>query len=173
MKLHKTLFASTVFALISASVGAAIAQEDFHATFADAAWNGETIPAGQHCKLQDGDGATPALSLSGLPAGTAEIHLAFNDESFEPMNNGGHGVLGFRVTPSDNAVEIPSVPGSTNELGDLAYIVKANGTSGAYLTEGYMPPCSGGRGNTYSVLISAVDTSGAVLGQKYLKLGTY
>jgi hypothetical protein len=160
-------------ALLLAGVSTATAQEDFAASFADAAWNGETIPEGQHCKLQDGNGATPALNLSGLPEGTVAVHLAFNDESYEPMNNGGHGTIGFNVSPVDGAATIPSVPGATNELPDGAFVAKANATSGDFLSEGYMPPCSGGRGNTYSVLISAVGADDAVLGQKYLGLGKY
>lgn len=167
------IIGTAAFALMIAGTSLSSAQEDFQATFADAAWDGETIPAGQQCTLQEGEGATPALELSGLPAGTVAIHLAFNDETFEAMNNGGHGTIGFNVEPVDGAATLPSVPGATSDLPEGTFIAKPNATSGGFLTEGYMPPCSGGRGHTYSVLISAVDASDAVLGQKYLVLGKY
>lgn len=151
----------------------AFAQEAFSATFADASWDGVTVPAGQHCPLQGGMGATPALKLGGLPAGTSQINLSFNDETYEPMNNGGHGVLGFAVEAGANTASLPSVPGATNEFPEGVTLVAANKTSGDFLTPGYMPPCSGGAGNTYSVDVTAVDAAGAELATTRVTLGKY
>lgn len=155
------------------SAGAALAQSALEISFADPEWTGETIPAGQHCALQDGNGASPALTVAGLPDGVTTIHVAFNDESFEPMNNGGHGVLGFEVTPSEGSVTLPSVPGGTLDLPAGVFIAEENRTAGDFLTEGYMPPCSGGAGNTYSANITALDAGGAVLGEGYIVMGVY
>ncbi|HWA20747.1 MAG TPA: hypothetical protein VG757_17300 [Devosia sp.] len=99
------------FALISAT---AFAQGTLNIAFADPTWNGETIPAGQQCSLFGGMGATPALQLSGVPEGTTKITLAFNDETYAAMGNGGHGVIGFDVTPTGGSVLLPSVPGESD-----------------------------------------------------------
>ena len=39
--------------------------------FANPAWNGVTIPAGQQCAKQGGAGSTPALNLFDLPCGNS------------------------------------------------------------------------------------------------------
>jgi hypothetical protein len=168
----KTAVISLATALLFV-VGPAMAQDSFTATFADAAWDGVTVPEGQHCALQGGTGATPPLEVSGLPEGTSQINLSFNDESYEPMNNGGHGVLGFAVEDGATTASLPAVPGATDELPEGVTLVTANKTSGDYLTPGYMPPCSGGAGNTYSVDVSAVDASGAELATTRVTLGKY
>ena len=153
--------------------GPALAQDSFSATFADPAWDGATIPAGQHCPLQGGTGSTPPLEVTGLPDGTSQINLSFNDETYEPMNNGGHGVLGFAVEEGATSASLPAVPGATEDLPEGVTLVAANKTSGNFLTPGYMPPCSGGQGNTYSVDVSAVDASGAELATTRVTLGKY
>ena len=153
--------------------GTAFAQSELEIAFADAAWTGDAIPEGQQCPLQDGEGATPALDISGVPEGTTEIHVAFNDETYTPMDNGGHGTIGFEVTPEDGAVSLPSVPGATEELPEGVFIAVPNATSGDFTTPGYMPPCSGGQGNTYSADVTALDGDGNVLASGYIVLGTY
>lgn len=153
--------------------GTAFAQADFSASFADPAWDGVTVPSGQHCPLQDGNGATPPINVSGIPAGTTQINLSFNDESFEAMNNGGHGVIGFAVDEGATEASLAAVPGATEELPEGVSIAVANKTSGNFLTPGYMPPCSGGRGNSYSVDVIAVDASGAELARQRLPMGKY
>ncbi len=151
----------------------AFAQADFSARFADPAWDGVTVPAGQHCPLQGGTGATPAIDVSGLPAGTTQINLSFNDESYEPMDHGGHGVIGFTISQGATEASLASVPGATVELPEGVSIAVANKTSGDFTTPGYMPPCSGGRGNTYSVDVIAVDAGGAELAKQRLSMGKY
>lgn len=172
MKPHSRLFGAACLALSLAATGA-LAQDGFEISFADPAWDGQTIPEGQHCALQGGEGATPALDLSGLPEGTATIEVAFNDETYEPMNNGGHGTIGFEVTPADGAVSLPSVPGGTEDLPEGVFIAAPNATSGDFLTAGYMPPCSGGQGNTYSATVSALDAQGNSLASQTITLGQY
>jgi hypothetical protein len=149
------------------------AQDGFSVGFADPAWDGDTIPEGQHCSLQGGTGASPALEITGLPEGTTQITVAYNDESYEPMNDGGHGTLGLAVEPGATTVTFPSVPGETDELSDGVTIAAANRTSGDFLSPGYMPPCSGGRGNTYSADVSAIGADGAELATTRVTLGTY
>lgn len=173
MNTTKKLFGTALAIAALASAAPAFAQSQLDVSFADPAWTGEAVPEGQHCSLQGGEGATPALDISGVPEGTSEIHVAFSDETYQPMNNGGHGTIGFEVTPADGAVSIPSVPGETAELPEGAFIAAPNATSGDFLAEGYMPPCSGGQGNTYSAQVSALDADGNVLATGDIVLGTY
>ena len=168
----KIAFVSLATALLFAAAPV-MAQEGFSASFADASWDGVTVPAGQHCALQGGAGATPPLDVTGLPAGTTQVNLSFNDETFERMNNGGHGVLGFAVAAGATSVSLPAVPGATEDFPEGVSLVTANKTGGDFLTAGYMPPCSGGNGNTYSVDVTAVDAAGADLATTRVTLGKY
>jgi hypothetical protein len=171
--LMHSLLGTALAATLALSAMPAMAQAEFSAAFADPAWDGATVPEGQHCPLQGGSGATPAIDVSGLPAGTTQVNLSFNDETYEPMNNGGHGVLGFAVEAGATEVSLPSVPGATEEMPEGVTIAAENKTSGDFLTPGYMPPCSGGNGNTYSVDVIALDAAGAELGRERLQMGTY
>ena len=165
--------ATVVAAQLVTGTGAVMAQSELNVSFADSAWTGERIPEGQHCALQGGNGSTPALTIGGVPEGTTEILVAFNDETYTPMADGGHGVLAFAVKPDNGAVAVPSVPGGTLDLPAGVRIAQENRTAGDYLTAGYVPPCSGGVGNTYSADVSAVDAAGTVLATGYILLGTY
>ncbi|MDB5507402.1 MAG: hypothetical protein JWR75_2040 [Devosia sp.] len=172
----KKIIAMLMLAACLPLTGAAFAQmPEITATFADATWNGETVPAGQNCPLQGGAGATPALMLTGVPELTTAIRLSFNDETYQPMNDGGHGVVEFAVTPDQTgAVELPSVPGNTAEgLPDGVTIAAAARSEGDYASAGYLPPCSGGQGNTYSANITALNAAGDEIGQGKVTLGKY
>lgn len=169
----KPILAIGALAALLAFGGPAAAQSDFAAAFADPVWDGVTVPEGQHCSLQGGSGATPPIEVTGIPTGTTQINLSFNDETYEPMNNGGHGVLGFLVEDGASEASLAAVPGGTEDLPEGVSIVAANKTSGDFLTAGYMPPCSGGNGNTYSVDVIAVDADGAELASTRLTLGKY
>ncbi|WP_338607897.1 hypothetical protein V6617_15890 [Pelagibacterium nitratireducens] len=167
------LFGTAVAAAVLFATAPTFAQDALEVSFADAEWTGESVPDGQHCSLQGGSGATPALNVSGVPDGTTEIHVAYSDETYQPMNNGGHGTIGFNVTPADGMVSLPSVPGETDALSEPAFVAAPNATSGDFLAEGYMPPCSGGNGNTYSAQVTALDDAGTVLASGDITLGTY
>ncbi len=142
--------------------------------FADPLWTGEKVPDKQWCKKFGGEGATPAMTVTNVPAGTTAIDVAFNDETYAPMNNGGHGSVRFPVESGAATANLPSVPGETDALpagvtSAKGHIAKDfSGTGGAYL-----PPCSGGMGNTYSATVKALDAAGATLGETRIVLGTY
>ncbi len=137
-------------------------------------WGGTTVPDGQQCNQFGGQGSTPRLALDGYHTGTQVILLAFNDETYAPMNNGGHGIVGFRI--NGRYASTGSIPGETqpNSQGNLIVADNRGGQS-----PGYLPPCSGGRGNLYSVTVMAVtwaDTnppSYTVLNQTRVELGRY
>jgi len=149
------------------------------ASFADEAWSGQKIPDKQWCRRFGGEGATPPLTIADLPEGATHVIVEFNDETYEPMNNGGHGALRFAIPQGRSSVSLPPIPGETEDLPAGVAMLKAHaapnwsGTGGAYL-----PPCSGGRGNSYSATIKAVTLApdgktGTVLGKGKIALGAY
>ena len=152
----------------------AFAQSTLTIAFADPAWTGDKIPAGQHCRLLGGDGSTPALQVSGIPEGTAQINVEFNDESYKPLSkDGGHGIIGFTVAPVDGTATLPSVPGYSTDLPEGAMVVAKARTRAPYDSVGYLPPCSGGTGNTYAAVVRALAADGTELGNGHIVLGTY
>jgi hypothetical protein len=163
------------FVVLALPVSTAFAQDAaLTVTFADPAWTGETIPEGQQCPLQGGSGATPALHVVGVPAEATAIEVAFNDETYIPMNDGGHGILRFAVTPENNEVELPSVPGNTaDNLPEGVTVKSAARGEGDYASPGYLPPCSGGQGNTYTATVLALAADDRVVGHGTLTLGKY
>ncbi|SDH49863.1 hypothetical protein [Roseospirillum parvum] len=144
-------------ALLAVTAGPAAA-EGLSVTFADAAWDGEHLPAGQHCSKFGGHGATPPLVVSGIPAPADAIVIEYNDRSYQPLSeDGGHGIIGYRIAPGSPTAELPAVPGETAEgLPEGTWIVRQNRATGSYARPGYLPPCSGGKGNTYVADVFAV-----------------
>jgi len=137
-----------------------------------APWDGITVPEGQQCQLFGGNGATPEITLHGLPAGTASVRVEFNDKSYAPLaDSGGHGVIGFTVSGPDAV--LPSVPGMTANMPANARVLAAARSGGQYASPGYLPPCSGGRGNRYMADVIAQDASGAELATVALEIGKY
>ena len=152
------------------AAGAASAQS-FKAELA-APWDGENVPSGQQCRLFEGAGATPPMALTGLPDGTVQIRVEFNDKSYPPLAaNGGHGVIGFSVSGPNAA--LPAVPGMTADLPEGIEVLSAARSSGQYASPGYLPPCSGGRGNRYMADVIALDASGTELARVSVELGRY
>ncbi|WP_205470728.1 hypothetical protein [Breoghania sp. L-A4] len=116
-----------------------------------------------------GNGKTPPMKVSGLPKGTEWIHAEFNERSYKPLSrNGGHGVIGYPV--KGNAANLPA---NSTSLPGGAKVIKAARASGKYASRGYLPPCSGGRGNQYFADLKAVGKGGKVLGQARVELGRY
>lgn len=148
-------------------------------TFADTGWDGKVVPKGQQCSKFGGlSPKTPALKVSGLPAGTNAVLVEFNDASyFDLSTDGGHGVIGFHV--SGSSAVLPGVPGETSKVPDPAFLVSGNRATGSYATQGYLPPCSGGNGNQYFAIVKAVHQAEAkgeenlILAQSRIDLGRY
>ncbi len=154
------------------------AAQNFTAAFADPAWDGRKLPAGQHCSKFGGKGATPPLRVDGIPTGANAIVVEFNDRSYYDLStDGGHGKIGFPVAPGAISVTLPSVPGETASLPSGAFVHKRNRATGSYATAGYLPPCSGGRGNAYFADVLAVELADGkivrTLGKTTIELGRY
>ena len=171
---HRTLLLTTTLVAALALPTAGLAQSALSVKFTDPAWDGKTVPKAATCSIDGNTGAmTPALELSGVPDGTAKITESFNDETYTPMDHGGHGVLGFDVTPSGGMVQIPSVPGESDQLPAGVSVVTKNRGTGNYDKPGWLPPCSGGHGNLYTMDVTALDASGKTLGTAHVALGHY
>jgi len=147
--------------------------------FEDSKWDGKNVPQDEVCKKYNSKiASSPSLSINNLPNKTNKIILSFSDETYKPMSNGGHGVVSYQVTEGTKSIKIPSLKSETFTLPTKYKSIQshnsARNTDGAYLA-----PCSGGRGNTYSIKIEAIhdfnddDKKPLLLGDSYLKMGTY
>lgn len=147
-------------------------------SFADPTWTGKAIPKGQQCRLFGGKGATPALKIEHIPAGANAIIVEFNDASYGPLSSdGGHGKIGYWI--KGNNATVISVPGETDKLPESTFVEAKARSSGQYASPGYLPPCSGGKGNTYVAEVKAVYKAKAdkeeskLLATGKITLGTY
>ncbi len=135
-------------------------------------WDGKKVPAGQQCTLFGGKGKTPPMAVSGLPSGTAWVYVEFNDRDYGPLSkNGGHGVIGYPVKGA--TADLYAVPGLKGSLPGNARVISKARSTGKYKSNGYLPPCSGGKGNRYEAVVKAVSADGKVLDQKRVGIGRY
>lgn len=152
---------------------------DLQARLSGPAWNGQRIPAGQQCHRFGGHGATPRLTVNDIPAGTQALILAFSDRDYKPMDNGGHGVIGYLIPPGmPSAVTVPSIPGHTFDLPAGFFVVRPHANPKYDVAGAYMPPCSGGKGHMYYVTVEAVTLNANgrpanILGKTAIDIGRY
>ncbi len=52
-------------------------------------------------------------------------------------------------------------------------VVRPSLATGEFASPGYLPPCSGGRGNTYEAEVKALSAQGKVLAKTKMSLGKY
>lgn len=168
------LAAGSAFGLLVDGVAgrSAFAQSGFHARLNGGGWDGVKVPAGQQCKKFGGEGSTPPLLVSGIPAGTERLVVEFNDLDYEPLSkDGGHGVVAFAHGGGSTA-RLTSVKGGTATMPAGVTLVAATRAPGDFASPGYLPPCSGGRNHVYSATVKA-EKAGAVLATTTVKLGAY
>ncbi|MDU8927171.1 hypothetical protein RXV86_07230 [Alisedimentitalea sp. MJ-SS2] len=136
-------------------------------------WDGKKVPAGQQCSLFGGKGATPPMMVTGIPKGAKWIIAEFNDKSYSPLSSrGGHGIVAWPV--KGTKTKLFAVPGMKSKLPGGARLIKPARSTGKYKSNGYLPPCSGGKGNRYTVDLKAVDANGKVLDKvRNLSIGRY
>ena len=141
--------------------------------FADTAWDGVTVPEGQQCQKFGGvNPSSPAWVVSGIPADSDAIVLEYSDRDSKKMNNGGHGIMSFKINATSENVEIPVVPGHTFEIPSEFSMVQAHRGAGWDIEGAYMPPCSGGKGHAYYVTIKALK-GGNVTAETIVEMGKY
>lgn len=107
-----------------------------------------------------------------MPEGTVTVVVDYNDRSFRPLSSKGeHGMLADSV--SGSAAQLPAVNGMTVKMPGGVQVVRPAHSTGDYASAGYLPPCSGGRGNTYEAEVKAVSAQGKVLGTTKMQFGRY
>lgn len=150
---------------------------DLQAKITDAAWDGKKVPQGQQCNRFGGDGMSPALAVSGIPADADALVLAFDDRSYAPMNNGGHGKVIYKIENGIDSVNVPSIPPHSFNLPDGFSLLSAHKAPTWDTAGAYMPPCSGGNGNEYVVVVKAVtmnaDKVEMILAEVDVAMGRY
>lgn len=160
--------------LIAATGAEAGGHGNLKISFVSAGWDGKTIPDNQVCQRFGGKGSTPSLKITGLPVGSHSVVLSFSDESYPPMDNGGHGILRYSIPSGSSEVVLPEVKGETDNLPKGVIVVESHRGSGWSGTGGaYLPPCSGGRNNSYYADIKVQDANGNDLNSTYIELGRY
>ncbi len=148
-------------------------------SFAEPDWNGKKVPSGQRCRRQGGiNPSTPRLMIKGIPPAANAIIMEYSDRSFYPMDYGGHGKIGYKISQNTIEITIPSVPGHSLDLPQGFFLVSKH--QGFWnKDDAYLPPCSGGRSNSYYVTVNAVYQATPerkefkLLGQAVLELGKY
>ena len=155
-------------------------ETDLEVTIADSFWDGKSIPEGQQCVRFGGKNPmTPRLKINNIPPGTSAIIMEYSDRSYPSMDYGGHGIVGYRINKGTRSVIIPSIPGYSYELPDGFFIISSHRGSWFHKAGAYLPPCSGGRKNSYYVTIKAVSISSnnkeetMLLGKAVVELGIY
>jgi len=148
---------------------------DFSATFVNKIWNKVEVPKSEVCSnYNTRPGKTPTIALTNIPTGASKIILAFSDETFAGMRDGGHGVIAYKIPKKTLNITVPSIKGETFDIPKNFSIVTGHRGGKFGKTEGaYLAPCSGGKGNTYSVEIKAVDNANKTLGTTSLTLGKF
>ncbi len=164
-------------AVLAAALAFAVparAEAELTLSLADPAWTGEAIPDGHQCRKFGGSQPmTPAIKVAGLPAGTVEVLVEFNDADYQPLSyDGGHGKIAYAVKGPGEAV-LPAVPGHTNEMPAGVRVAAKNHATGDYATPGYLPPCSGGRDHRYFAEVKALDAAGEELAEGEITIGRY
>jgi len=149
-------------------------------SFADPSWDGVNVPKGQQCQRFGGNNpSTPKLEVKNIPDGTDAIIMEYSDRRYFPMDNGGHGKIGYIIPKASKEIIIPSVPGHSFVLPDNFFIVSPHLAPSWDKPGAYMPPCSGGMGNSYYVTVKAVSQEKVgskkykVLGKAVLEIGIY
>lgn len=166
MKITKLILITSIAILTPIAVLAA----DLNAKISDPAWDGKTVPKGQQCNRFGGKAMSPALEVSGIPADAEALVLSFDDRSHAPMNNGGHGQVIYKIKKGINSVRVPSIPPHSFDLPNGFRLLAAHRSPSWDTAGAYMPPCSGGRGNEYVVVVKAVTLKGDNVGKSLAKV---
>jgi hypothetical protein len=148
---------------------------DLKVEFSDSKWDGVNIPKDEVCSNYNIEaGSTPPLKISNIPENTDKIIFTYNDKTFTKMDNGGHGIVSYKVENNSKEIEVPALQGETFDLENGFEVVTAHtGTRFKKTPGAYLAPCSGGKGNTYTVNINAVDSSNKSLSSTELVLGKF
>jgi len=115
---------------------------------------------------------TPALKVSSIPTGSDSLMLAYSDRDSEKMNNGGHGIMSYKIMSTASSVTLPKVPGHSYDLPENFTMIEAHRSPGWDKEGAYMPPCSGAKDHAYYVTVKAMKGK-EVTATTVLELGNY
>ena len=152
---------------------------DLKISFTDNTWNGKTIPTGQQCPTFGGKGSTPGLTVENIPPQANALILEFSNKSHLPLDKGGQGRIGYRFNPGTHKIVLPPVPGNTFDLPRPFFVIAAHRKPFQSKPGAYLPPCSGGKGNYYYLVVKAIllpeslEIPAELLGQGKITLGRY
>ena len=168
MKKITTILTMTTLSLMSLNAA------NLSATFADDIWKKSAVPKSEVCSnFNTKAGSTPSINLVNIPANTDKIMLTFSDETFWGMRDGGHGVVSYKVHANSTSLTIPAMQGETFTLPTgFTSEVKHRGEKFKKTPGAYLAPCSGGKGNTYSVVIKSMNKD-KILDATSLTLGIF
>lgn len=85
----------------------------------------------------------------------------------------GITVLAVAARQSTLEASQRSVPGGTDDLPGGAWVEAKNRASGSPARPGCLPPCSGGKGNTFFADVKAIDGSAYALAPGRITLGRF
>jgi len=146
---------------------------------ADAQWDGRQIPEHGICSNFGGDDLSPAFVVSHIPQGANAIIIQFNDLDHPALaRNGGNGTIGYWIDRPAPA-HLPAIKGYSVRLPKGVFIERGARASGAFASQGYLAPCSGGKGHRYVADVLAVykatapGQSNQVLAEQRVELGRY
>jgi len=152
---------------------------DLKISFTGDTWDGRIIPDGQQCPAFGGTGSTPGLSIENIPPEANALVLEFSNKSHLPLDKGGQGSIGYRFDSGTHKVIIPPVPGNTFDLPKPFFVISAHRKPFQNQPGAYLPPCSGGKGNYYYLVVKAIrmpesiEIPAELLGQGKITLGRY
>jgi phosphatidylethanolamine-binding protein (PEBP) family uncharacterized protein len=148
-------------------------------TLADTRWDGERIPEEGICSNFGGDDLSPPLLVRNIPAGANAIIVQFNNLDHPARaRNGGNGSIGYWIGDR-TATQLPPVTGYSVRLPDGAFIEQGARATGAFASQGYLAPCSGGKGHRYVADVFAVHKAtgpgqtNRLLAEQRISLGRY
>ena len=152
-------------------------EENFSVSFLNPDHWGEKLNETQVCykfgSHQANSAFSPSFVLSHIPSAAVDVVFSYNDTDYEHMDNGGHGIYGYKLPANRQTVVVPAIMGEQAVPQGFFAIQEHlsqdwSGTQGVYL-----PPCSGGQGHVYTVTVSLRDQQGQTIEQKTLTLGQF
>ncbi len=151
---------------------------ELNLSFADPAWNGRVIPKGQQCQEYGGNGSSPSINVKDIPVQANKLIIEFSDGTYAPCDNGGHGIVSYKLKEGTREVVVPSIPGQTFDIPDIFEIIKEHCGKNLDMKRGaYIGPCPG-IGNQYYLIVKAVyeapdKSKNVLIGIGRLEMGTY
>lgn len=183
-KMIKYIFLSLLFSIQIAGTGSADQNAshtlvvELDLSFADPAWNGRVIPKGQQCLEFGGNGSSPPIKVKDIPVQANKLIVEFSDGTYAPCDNGGHGIVSYKLREGSKEVVVPSIPGQTFDIPNIFEIIKEHCGKNLDMKRGaYIGPCPG-IGNQYYLIVKAVyeapdKSKNMLLGKGRLEMGTY